>query len=76
MAQSNDNTTRIIFRTAKAACPRCGGWTTFGGMSQHAECTSPKVCTERRSQWLEQQAPDRVSMTAATTALREFGGER
>ena len=47
-------TSPIIFRTAKAACPRCGGWTTFGGMSQHAECTSPKVCAERRSRWLEQ----------------------
>ena len=54
MAQSNDNTTRIIFRTAKAACKQCGGWTTFGGMSQHAECLNPRVCAERRLQWLEQ----------------------
>ena len=60
MAQSNNNTTRIIFRNAKAACPRCGGWTTFGGMSQHAECTSPKVCAERRLQWLEQRAERRL----------------
>ena len=30
-----------------AACPRCGGWTIFGGMSHKAECTSPRVCQQR-----------------------------
>ena len=24
-----------------AACPRCGGWTSFGGMSQHSKATTP-----------------------------------
>ena len=24
-----------------ASCPKCGGWTSFGGMSQHYESTSP-----------------------------------
>lgn len=24
-----------------AACGRCGGWTSFGGMSQHAKATTP-----------------------------------
>jgi hypothetical protein len=24
-----------------AACPRCGGWTTMGGMSQHSDAHVP-----------------------------------
>lgn len=56
MAQSNDTPDTHIethFGFA-AACPRCGGWTTFGGMSQYAECTSPKVCEERQDKLAKQ----------------------
>jgi len=28
-------------KTPAAACPRCGGWTGFGGMSQHSQSTIP-----------------------------------
>ena len=55
MAQSNpapDTHIETHFGFA-AACPRCGGWTTFGGMSQYAECTSPKVCEERQDKLTE-----------------------
>ena len=26
-----------------AACPRCGGWTGYGGMSQHSTSTVPVI---------------------------------
>ncbi len=75
MAQSNDNATRIIFRTSKAACPECGGWTTFGGMSQRAECLNPRVCAERRLQWLEQGSegdPYRAAVWTSPDGQREM----
>lgn len=45
-----------------AACPRCGGWTTFGGMSQHATATKPVLgrtgctCTPRCDRPLDGEA--------------------
>jgi hypothetical protein len=39
--------------TPAAACRRCGGWTTYGGMSQHAHADAPIMgrtgCTCHRS---------------------------
>jgi hypothetical protein len=37
----NANFTNDLTKIPAAACPRCGGWTQFGGMSQHAEATTP-----------------------------------
>nr|BAR33182.1 hypothetical protein [uncultured Mediterranean phage uvMED] len=37
----NDNGHKVKGETPKAACHRCGGWTRYGGMSQHGLSTWP-----------------------------------
>jgi hypothetical protein len=44
-----------------AACPRCGGWTTYGGMSHKAQCTGPDACQDRQDALIKQNGPDAVS---------------
>lgn len=31
----------LLSETPAAACPRCGGWTAHGGMSQHSKSEEP-----------------------------------
>ena len=64
----NANFTNSLKNIPAAACPRCGGWTQFGGMSQHAEATTPVIgrtgCNaggKRRENWSTAPAPMPIS---------------
>jgi len=42
MTQTNTTqTTNDMTNIPAAACKRCGGWTSFGGMSQHRDSETP-----------------------------------
>ena len=59
MVPNDTSDTHIEANVGKpAACPRCGGWTTFGGMSHKAQCTSPAVCQDRQDKLAKQNGPD------------------
>lgn len=58
-------------KTPAAACPRCGGWTKCGGMSQHAEAVKPVMgrtgCTCHNPKLLE-KILDREQLIAEINA--------
>lgn len=56
-----------------AACPKCGGWTSFGGMSQHSNSTVPvdgrTGCTCNKTSGLNAPTPVRAVSEKARFAI-------